>query len=368
MAGRRSLPPAEVVRELRAGRLRLFDIRRPDEWLLGSPEGAERRDVECLVESPPDSEGRVGPPEIALLCATGRRSRQAVDRLREAGIEAIDVAGGLEAWRDAGLPVVLPSSPLSPSERDRYRRHIALPGFGERGQLALKASSVLLIGCGGLGSPAALYLAAAGIGRLGLVDDDVVERSNLQRQVLHDEQAIGEAKVKSAERRISALNPEIRVECHQARLDEGLAEQLIETYDLVIDGSDNFETRDRVNTACVNAGRPLVYGAVERFSGQLGLFRPGIEGQACYRCLFPEAPEAEDAPSCAEAGVLGVLPGIIGSMQALEAIKWLSAADRDRVPTSWFAVFDGLSTGFRKVEVPRDPECPICGCTVTNRP
>ena len=361
MASRRSLPPAEVFAELRAGRLRLFDIRRPDEWLLGTPEGAERRDVARLTETEPATGAGREEPGVALLCESGRRSSQAVDRLHELGIEAIDVEGGLQAWREAGLPVVLPTSPLSPAERDRYRRHIALPGFGERGQMALRNSSVLLVGCGGLGSPAALYLAAAGIGRIALIDDDVVERSNLQRQVLHDEPSIGDLKVESAQRRLLALNPEVRVDIHPSRLDASRAEQLVEEFDLVLDGSDNFETRDWVNGACAKTGRPLVYGAVERFAGQVGLFRPGIEGQACYRCLFPEAAAEQDAPNCAEAGVLGVLPGIIGSMQALEAIKWLSAADRDRIPTGWIAIFDGMNTEFRKIVVPRDPHCPVCG-------
>lgn len=365
MGHRTSMSPEEALAALRAGRLRLIDIRRPDEWLLGSPEGAERKTVDQLLDEPKDVSVNVGTPPLALLCESGRRSRRGVERLSEAGIDARNVSGGLSAWRDSGLPVELPDSPLSVTERERYRRHIALPGFGERGQLALKASSVLLVGCGGLGSPAALYLAAAGVGRISLVDDDRVERSNLQRQVLHDEHTIGRPKVESAKARIQALNPDLRIEIHATRLNESLAARLVSDHDLVLDGSDNFPTRDLVNAACLDARTPMVYGAVERFAGQIGLFRGGVEGQPCYRCLFPETGSPEEAPSCAEAGVLGVLPGVIGSMQALEAIKWLAAEDRDRVPTGWVALFDGLATEWRKVRVPRDPQCPACG--VENR-
>lgn len=353
-----ALSPEQAHAERRAGRLRLIDIRRPDEWLLGSPEGAERIGIDDLLdEGARPSSARTS---LALICEAGGRSCAGAERLRAAGIDARDVAGGLRAWRAAGLPIEWPESPLSPTERERYRRHIALPGFGVRGQLALKASSVLLVGCGGLGSPAALYLAAAGVGALTLVDDDAVERSNLQRQVLHDERAIGQAKVDSARSRLAALNPDIRVETHALRLDEALAVDLAERHDLVVDGSDNFATRDAVNSACVRTRTPMVYGAVERFSGHVGLFRPGVDGEPCYRCLFGPSTGSEVALSCAEAGVLGVLPGVIGSMQALEAIRWLSAEHRDRVPTGWVAVFDGAANEWRKIRVPRDPGCPVC--------
>ncbi len=354
------LTPSEARAAQAAGAIRLIDIRRRDEWLLGTPSGAERCTVEDLLDA-----GDVGPPRAVLICARGNRSRAGVEALRAAGIDAADVEGGLEAWRLGDLPIDVPDSPLSLRERERYQRHLALPRFGEAAQLALKRSRVLLVGCGGLGSPAGMYLAAAGVGRLTLIDDDRVERSNLQRQVIHDEAALGRAKVESARDRLAALNPDVELVALEQRLDDALAERQVPEHDLVVDGSDNFPTRCRVNRACARTSTPLIYGAVERFSGQVGVFHPGAPDQACYRCLFPELDAGASAPSCAEAGVLGVLPGIIGSMQALEAIKWLTAGRGEGSSTAraagWVASFDGWTGRWRRFDVPQDPACPDCG-------
>jgi molybdopterin/thiamine biosynthesis adenylyltransferase/rhodanese-related sulfurtransferase len=246
---------------------------------------------------------------------------------------------------------------LAPDELLRYARHLTLPEIGLAGQQKLAAARVLLVGVGGLGSPAALYLAAAGVGTLGIVDNDVVDLSNLQRQVLHDTPAVGEAKTLSAARRLAALNPHVRVIPFAERLTSANAQQIVRSFDLVIDGSDNFPTRYLVNDACVFERKPLVYGSILRFEGQLSLF--GTPGGPCYRCLFSEPPPAELVPSCADAGVVGVLPGIIGTLQALEAIKWIvgigdSAAGR-------LLLFDALALRFREIAVRRDPACVVCG-------
>jgi molybdopterin/thiamine biosynthesis adenylyltransferase len=271
----------------------------------------------------------------------------------------VNVTGGVEAWRRAGLPVRAPNSGFSESERERYLRHFVLPQVGETGQLKLRRASVLLVGAGGLGSPVALYLAAAGVGRIVLIDDDRVERSNLQRQVLHSEPAIGDLKVDSAHARLHELNPDIVVETRAARLARDNVDACIGDVDLVIDGSDNFPTRYLLNAACLRLARPLLYGAVERFSGQLGLFAPGRPQQPCYRCLFPEAPGPGEAPDCAEAGVLGVMPGVIGTLQSVEALKLLLGVGESLL--GQVLIFDALEMTFRKIRIPPDPECPDCG-------
>ena len=243
---------------------------------------------------------------------------------------------------------------------DRYSRHLRLPEVGIEGQRKLEASRVLLVGAGGLGSPAAFYLAAAGIGHLRLVDDDVVERSNLQRQILHAEERIGQAKVASAAIALTALNPRTQVEAIQERVDSGNVERFLQDVDVVIDGSDNFPLRYLLNDACVKLAKPLVYGAVQRFEGQVGVFDAGRQrGHApCYRCLFPEPPAPEFAPSCAEAGVLGVLPGIIGLLQATEAIKLL--IDIGEPLVGRLLHFNALQMRFRELHLPHDPDCVVC--------
>lgn len=250
-----------------------------------------------------------------------------------------------------------PVSTLSPDELQRYARHLTLPEVGVAGQERLAAARILLIGAGGLGSPAALYLAAAGIGTLGIIDADVVDASNLQRQVLHDTPSIGQPKVASAKARLEALNPFVRVEPIAERLTAANARAIVARYDLVIDGSDNFPTRYLVNDACVLEGKPFVYGSIFRFEGQLSLF--GAPGGPCYRCLFAEPPAPELVPSCVEAGVLGVLPGLIGTLQALEAIKWVLGIGRSAVGR--LLLFDALRLTVREIAVARDPECAVCG-------
>ncbi len=261
------------------------------------------------------------------------------------------------------LPSSSGSGGFSPAELLRYSRHLALPGVGEAGQARFKAARVLLVGAGGLGSPAALYLAAAGIGTIGLVDDDVVDVSNLQRQVLHGTAAVGHSKVDSAAARLEDLNPGVTLERHATRLTSANALGILRDYDVVIDGSDNFPTRYLVNDACVLLEKPDVYGAILRFEGQVSVFG---KGGPCYRCLYREPPPPHLVPSCEEAGVLGVLPGIIGSIQALEAMKLILGVGEPLVGR--LLLFDGLKLVTRELQLSRDPECPVCGAhpTVTH--
>ncbi|MBK9547895.1 MAG: molybdopterin-synthase adenylyltransferase MoeB [Gemmatimonadetes bacterium] len=252
-----------------------------------------------------------------------------------------------------------PVTRLSSDELQRYARHLTLPEVGVAGQERLSSARILLIGAGGLGSPAALYLAAAGIGTIGIVDADVVDASNLQRQVLHDTPSIGHLKVVSAKARLEALNPFVRVEPIAERLTAANARAIIARYDLVVDGSDNFPTRYLVNDACVLEGKPFVYGSIFRFEGQLSLF--GMPGGPCYRCLFAEPPSPELVPSCVEAGVIGVLPGLIGTLQALEAIKWVLGIGRSAAGR--LLLVDALGLTVREIAVARDPACAVCGDT-----
>jgi adenylyltransferase/sulfurtransferase len=263
----------------------------------------------------------------------------------------------LKSWSASdGIPVSLSSSELR-----RYARHLTLPDVGVDGQRRLKRARVLLVGAGGLGSPAALYLAAAGVGTIGVIDHDLVDLSNLQRQVLHGTGTIGELKTRSAERRIRDLNPEVRVERIEDRLTSSNALELVRRYDLILDGSDNFPTRYLVNDACVLTKRPYVYGSIFRFEGQVSIFA-AADGP-CYRCLYAEPPAVDLIPSCAESGVLGVLPGIIGTLQALEAIKWILGLGRSLVGR--LVLFESLEFSFRELEVRRDPACIACGTNPT---
>jgi molybdopterin/thiamine biosynthesis adenylyltransferase len=266
------------------------------------------------------------------------------------------LAGGFTAWKRAGLPWEQPVS-LRPDQEARYSRHTLIPEVGIKGQLALLKAKVLCIGAGGLGSPSSMYLAAAGIGTLGMIDDDVVDASNLQRQILHGVDRVGTPKVDSAELTIKALNPDVKVDKHRTRINSSNALELIAPYDVIIDGADNFATRYLVNDCALRLGKPVVHASIFRFEGQITVFP--ATGSPCYRCLYPQPPPAEEAPSCAEAGVLGVLPGIMGVLQATEAIKLVLGLGNSLAGR--LLVYDALATKFRELKLRRDPKCPTCG-------
>ena len=355
-----SISPGQARERQRSGAL-LIDIRETHECASGQAEGAlaiARADLEA-------DPGRYlpdGHAEVLLICQLGKRSLDAAQALRAAGYGNVrSVEGGTVRWTEEGLPLVRPA--LEADEADfleRYSRHLRLPEVGMDGQRRLQASRLLLAGAGGLGSPAAFYLAAAGIGQLRLVDDDTVERSNLQRQILHTEQAIGSTKVESARMRLAALNPRTHVEAIAERITSANVETLLDGVDVVIDGSDNFPLRYLLNDACVKLGKPLVYGAVQRFSGQASVFDAGRRrGQCpCYRCLFPQPPPPQFAPNCADAGVFGVLPGIVGLLQATEAIKLLLGIGEPLAGR--LLQFDALTMRFRDTRLAPDPDCPVC--------
>jgi len=335
----------------------LVDVREPDEVEQGSPVGAERivrGFLELHIEDRVPDLGRT----LVLVCAAGSRSLFASRNLLDLGYSDVrSLRGGFNAWKAAGLPLELPAS-LSAEERARYSRHLLVPEVGEAGQLKLLASRVLIVGAGGLGSPAAFYLAAAGIGTLGLLDDDVVDRSNLQRQILHTDARVGQPKVESARDTLAALNPGIVVRTHGLRLRSHNALDIFRQYDVIVDGSDNFATRYLVNDACVKLGLPNVHGSIFRFEGQASVFWPA-RGGPCYRCLFPEPPPAGMAPSCAEAGVLGVLPGVIGTLQAVETIKLLLGIGTPLIGR--LLVYDALAQRFIDLTLERHAACPVCG-------
>jgi len=354
------ITPADVAQWLADGAV-FIDVREDHERASGLAAGARGISKADLLASPalhvPQSE-----TAVVLICQKGGRSLDAARALEAAGYTRLaSVTGGTARWQEEGRPLVRPELPADAMDfNERYSRHLLLPEVGVEGQRRLERSRVLMIGAGGLGSPAAFYLAAAGVGHLRLADDDVVDRSNLQRQILHTEARIGEPKVVSAQATLGALNPRTQVEAVQARVTAGNVERLLEGVDVVLDGADNFPVRYLLNDACVKLGIPLVYGAVQRFEGQVSVFDAGRHRGAlpCYRCLFPEPPPPEFAPNCAEAGVLGVLPGVIGLLQATEVVKLLlgigdSLAGR-------LLQFDALSMRFRETRLRHDPECPVC--------
>ncbi|MBL8482589.1 MAG: molybdopterin-synthase adenylyltransferase MoeB [Rhodocyclaceae bacterium] len=352
------ITPAEAL-ALQARGAALLDVREADEVAQGSPRGAlriTRGYLELKVEDAlPDPER-----PVVALCAGGTRSLFAAGTLRELGYRHVySLQGGFNRWKNEGLPFDVPPR-LDAGARERYARHLLMPEVGEAGQLKLLASKVLLIGAGGLGSPAAFYLAAAGVGRIGLVDHDTVDRSNLQRQILHADDRLGMPKVESAKRTLLALNPALDVQTYPTRLDSGNVESLFGGYDLIVDGSDNFPTRYLVNDACVKLGLPCVHGSVYRFEGQATVFWPRYPGRRgpCYRCLFPEPPPPELAPSCAEAGVLGVLPGVIGLIEAVEALKLLLGIGDPLVGR--LLCYDGLAQRCTEFTVTPDPGCRWC--------
>jgi sulfur-carrier protein adenylyltransferase/sulfurtransferase len=333
----------------------VLDVREPDEYEQGAIPGAvhiARGNLESNIEN------RVPNHATPLIvhCAGGTRSAFAAKTLEELGYtDVVSVKGGFNKWKDEGRDWAVPRS-LTPEQRNRYQRHLLLPEVGIEGQLKLLDAKVLLLGAGGLGSPAALYLAAAGVGTLGIVDMDVVDESNLQRQILHSMDRIGERKVDSAKKTLTALNPDVSVVAHDVRLGADNVVDIISGYDVVVDGADNFPVRYLLNDASLKVGVPVVHGSIFRFEGQATVFKP-YDGP-CYRCLIPEPPPAELAPSCAEAGVLGVLPGIIGSIQALEAIKLILGLGESL--SGRLLAYDALEESFRTFKVNRDPACPTC--------
>ncbi|HEV2369698.1 MAG TPA: molybdopterin-synthase adenylyltransferase MoeB [Acidimicrobiales bacterium] len=351
----REVDTAEAERRADAGAL-VLDVREPDEYEQGAVPGAlhiPRGQLETTIE------GRVADHATPLVvyCAGGTRSAFAAKTLQDLGYDdVVSVVGGFNRWKDEGRPWKVPAT-LSPDQRNRYHRHLLLPEVAEAGQQKLLDSKVLLLGAGGLGSPAALYLAAAGVGTIGIIDMDVVDASNLQRQVLHNMDRIGERKVDSAKKTLTAMNPDVNVVTYDTRLGADNILEIIDGYDVIVDGTDNFPTRYLVNDASLLKRIPVVHGSIFRFEGQATVFAP-YEGP-CYRCMIPEPPPAELAPSCAEAGVLGVLPGIVGSIQAMEAMKLLLGLGDPLIGR--LLAYDALEESFRTFKVKRDPGCPACG-------
>jgi adenylyltransferase/sulfurtransferase len=339
----------------------IVDVREQDEWDEGHLPGAihiPRGNLESRIETAVADRSQ----PIVVYCAAGNRSAFAAKTLEELGYEdVVSLAGGFTDWKRNGFPIELAAG-LDAPKRARYSRHLLIPEVGEQGQLRLLDSKVLLIGAGGLGSPASLYLAAAGVGRLGIVDADVVDESNLQRQIIHSTERLGEAKVDSAKRTIEALNPDVQVVAYEERLSSENVERILaDRWDVIIDGADNFPTRYLVNDASVWHGIPVVHGSIYRFEGQVTVFKPR-EGP-CYRCLFPAPPPPELAPSCAEGGVLGVLPGIIGSLQANEALKLALGIGEPLIGR--LLLYDALAEEFNEMTIRRDPDCPVCGDSPT---
>lgn len=356
----REIEPRDVAALLAQGSV-FIDVREDHERASGQAEGA-RGIARGTLERDPATHLPDRDASIVLICQKGGRSMDAARVLAAAGYSRLaSVAGGTSRWIDEQRAVVVPA--MSADARDfneRYLRHLLLPEVGVAGQQRLQQAKVLMIGAGGLGSPAAFYLAAAGVGQLRIADDDVVDRSNLQRQILHTEARIGESKVVSAQATLAALNPRTQVDAVAERVTAENVERLLEGVDVVLDGADNFPARYLLNDACVKLGKPLVYGAVQRFEGQVSVFDAGRHRgeQPCYRCLFPEPPPPEFAPNCAEAGVLGVLPGVIGLLQATEVIKLLLGAGETLAGR--LLHFDALAMRFRETRLRHDPDCPVC--------
>ena len=350
------LSPAEAKSEIDAGGVALVDTREPHEYEEAHLEGGRlvppallRDKIASVV---PDRSQRV-----ILYCRSGNRSGKAALEMSELGYENVaNVDGGILEWQEQGLPVVTAAG-LTPEQRMRYSRHTLIPEVGVDGQIKLLNAKVLLIGAGGLGSPAALYLAAAGVGTLGIVDDDLVDESNLQRQVIHNTERVGTPKTESARKTIEALNPDVKVVEYRTRLDASNIIEIIKDYDVLVDGADNFPTRYLLNDASVRLRKPVVSASILTFDGQISTFIPYVG--PCYRCLYPTPPPAELAPSCSENGVLGVMAGIMGLLQANEVTKLVVGIGEPLVGR--LLLFEALSTSFTELKVRRDPDCPVCG-------
>jgi molybdopterin/thiamine biosynthesis adenylyltransferase/rhodanese-related sulfurtransferase len=334
----------------------LLDVREKEEFRAGYIPGAislPRGFLEMQAEQRlPDKNA-----PIVTYCAGGTRSAFAAKTLAELGYTHVESANpGFVRWKDLGYPMEQPPN-LTEAQRDRYSRHILLPEVGEAGQAKLLGAKVLLLGAGGLGSPAALYLAAAGVGTLGIVDADTVDASNLQRQILHATSRVGMPKVESAAKAIKDLNPDVKVEAYQERLTSANVDRIFGPYDIIVDGCDNFPTRFLVNDASIFLNKPVVHGSIFRFDGQVTTFLPGVG--PCYRCWYPEPPPPHLAPSCQEAGVLGILCGIIGTLQATEAIKIILG--KGDTLAGRVLTYDSLKMKFREFKLRKDPNCPVCG-------
>ena len=348
---------ATLSKELAGGpRPTLIDVREADEHAQGIIPGAvhiPRGFLELRIEKTVFD--RAAP--VVLYCAGGTRSLLAARSLIELGYTNVrSLAGGFGGWKKAALAWEMPAA-LRPDQEARYSRHTMLPEVGVAGQVKLLRSKVLCIGAGGLGSPSSMYLAAAGVGTLGIIDDDIVDASNLQRQILHGTDRIGKPKVDSAEQTLKGMNPDIKIDKHRTRITADNAIELIAPYDVIIDGADNFATRYLVNDVALKLGKPVIHASIFRFEGQLTVF--SATGSPCYRCLYPQPPPAEEAPSCAEAGVLGVLPGTMGVLQATEAIKLLLGLGDTLAGR--LLVYDAMKARFRELKLRRDPACPTCG-------
>ncbi len=347
--------PGEVREQLNNGAV-VVDVREPEEWGAGHIPGAHHV-PKSYLESRIDGAVPDHSQHVVLYCASGNRSAWAARTLIEdLGYENVEsMTGGFTLWKDRGYEVETPKT-LTAEQRERYSRHLLLPEVGAEGQQKLLDAKVLLLGAGGLGSPAALYLAAAGVGTLGIVDNDEVDLSNLQRQVIHSSERIGVPKVDSAEQTITALNPDVKVEKYAVRLGPENIMDILPGYDIVVDGLDNFPTRYLLNDASVRLQIPVVSAAILGFEGQLSVFKP-YDGP-CYRCLFPVPPPAELAPSCGANGVLGVLPGTMGLLQATEVIKLILGVGEPLIGR--LLMYDALAATVDEVKVRRDPDCPIC--------
>lgn len=350
----------DEARALIAGHVPILDVREPVEVEHGMIDGALQIPLGQLADRVAAELPQKAAP-VLVYCASGIRSLAAAQVMRSLGYtDPVSLASGFNGWKSAGLPWTTPG-PMSAALSQRYSRHLLLPEVGKAGQEKLLASRVLIVGAGGLGSPALLYLAAAGVGHITVIDDDLVDESNLQRQVIHTTAAIGTPKAVSALQSIAELNPDVVVEPVQARLTKENALELVERHDVVVDGADNFATRYLINDACVLLGTPNVHGGVDRFRGQATVF--SLPGGPCYRCLFDEPPPPGAALNCAEAGVLGVVPGIIGLIQATEALKLVLGIGEPLIGR--LLTMDALSMIFREIPIRKDPACPMCGA---NRP
>jgi sulfur-carrier protein adenylyltransferase/sulfurtransferase len=350
----REISPPEADQRRAAGAT-LIDVREQVEWDAGHIYGSKFIPLGVVLDQITSAVPNRD-EEIVVYCRSGARSGRATLGLQQLGYtNVVNMAGGILEWQANGLPIDAPAT-LTPAQQSRYSRHLLIPEVGTKGQKQLLDSKVLIVGAGGLGSPSALYLAAAGVGTLGIVDFDVVEASNLQRQVIHSTERLGQKKVDSARQTIEALNPDVKVVTYDEMLLADNVERLIAGYDAILDGTDTFETRYQLNDAAVAAGIPVVHASVFRFEGQLSTFVP-YEGP-CYRCLYPTPPPPELAPGCSVAGVLGVVPGIMGLLQANEVLKVLLGIGEPLVGR--LLLFDALDGAFSEVRLQRDPACPVC--------